>query len=210
MSNYCNAHVLNSSIIGTFLLSKTTTVMHNITSAKIWRIISLAVKSIVSGIKCLTTHLFLIFMDKRKQDMNVTFAAALQLLNVSVELTSLSLKTIFQFSSVQSLSHVRLFVTPWTAACRASLSITSSQSSPKLMSIESVMPSNHLILYHPLLLLSSIFPSIRVFSNDSALHIRWPKYWSFSYFILKSWRWTQKKLSSSNTFCHLRFHNIST
>ena len=100
MSNYCNAHVLNSSIIGTFLLSKTTTVMHNITSAKIWRIISLAVKSIVSGIKCLTTHLFLIFMYKRKQDMNVTFAAALQLLNVSVELTSLSLKTIFQFSSV--------------------------------------------------------------------------------------------------------------
>ena len=122
-------------------------------------------------------------MDKRKQDMNVTFAAALQLLNVSVELTSLSLKTIFQFSSVQSLSHVRLFVTPWTAACRASLSITSSQSSPKLMSIESVMPSNHLILYHPLLLLSSIFPSIRVFSNEATLHMRWPKYWSFSFNI---------------------------
>ena len=83
-----------------------------------------------------------------------------------------------QFSSVQSLSHVRLFATPWTAECQASLSITNSWSLPKLMPIESVMPSNHLILCHPLLLLSSIFPSIRVFSNDSVLHIRWPKYWS--------------------------------
>ena len=89
-------------------------------------------------------------------------------------------------SSVQSLSRVRLFVTPWTAACQASLSITNSQSLPKLMSIESVMPSNHLILCHPLLLLPSIFPSIRVFSNESALHIRWPKYWSFSFSISPS------------------------
>ena len=88
-----------------------------------------------------------------------------------------------QFSSVQSLSRVRLFVTPWTAAHQASLSITNSQSLPKLISIELVMPSNHLILCHPLLLLPSIFPSIRVFSNDSALHIRWPKYWSFSFSI---------------------------
>ena len=79
---------------------------------------------------------------------------------------------------VQSLSHVRLFVTPWTAAHQAS--ITNSWSLPKLMSIESVMPSNHLILCHPLLLLPSIFPSIRVFSNESALYIRRPKYWSFS------------------------------
>ena len=78
-------------------------------------------------------------------------------------------------SSVQSLSRVRLFATPWTAARQASLSITNSQSSLKLMSIESVMPSNHLILCHPLLL-PSIFPSIRVFSNESALQIRWPKY----------------------------------
>ena len=85
------------------------------------------------------------------------------------------------FSSVQSLSHVRLFATPWTAACQASLSITSSQSLPKLMSIESVMPSNHLIVCCPLLLLPSIFPSIRVFSNESALRIRWPKCWSFSF-----------------------------
>ena len=81
-----------------------------------------------------------------------------------------------QFSS---LSHVQLFATPWTTALQASLSITNSWSSLKLMSIESVMPSNHLILCHPLLLLPSIFPSIRVFSNEPALHIRWPKYWSF-------------------------------
>ena len=82
--------------------------------------------------------------------------------------------------SVQLLSHVRLFATPWTAACQASLSITSSRNLFKLMSIESVMPSNHLILFRPLLLLPSIFPSIRVFSNESVLCIRWPKYWSFS------------------------------
>ena len=86
----------------------------------------------------------------------------------------------FQFSSVQSLSRVRLFVTPWIAACQASLSITNSQSSLRLMSIESVMPSSHLILCRPLLLLPSVFPSIRVFSNESVLHIRWPKYWSFN------------------------------
>ena len=84
------------------------------------------------------------------------------------------------FSSVQSLSCVRLFVTPWTAAHQASLSITNSCSLPKPMSIESVMPSSHLILCCPLLLLPSIFPSIRVFSNESTLRMRWPKYWSFS------------------------------
>ena len=81
------------------------------------------------------------------------------------------------FSSVQWLSHVWLFATPWTAACQASLSITNSQSLLKLMSIESVMPSNHFFLCHSLLLLPSIFPSIRVFSSESLLHIRWPKYW---------------------------------
>ena len=86
-----------------------------------------------------------------------------------------------QFSSVQSLSHVWLFVTPWTTAHQASLSITNSSSLPKIMSIESVMPSNHLILCRPLLLPPSIFPSIRVFSNESVLCIRWPKYWSFSF-----------------------------
>ena len=91
-----------------------------------------------------------------------------------------------QFSSVQSLSHVRLFATPWTAAWQASLSITNSRSPPKPMSIESVMPSNHLILCHPLLLLPSIFPSVKVFSNESALRTRWPKYWSFSFDISPS------------------------
>ena len=90
-----------------------------------------------------------------------------------------------QFSSVQSLSHVQFFVTPWSAAHQASLSITNSWSLLKFMSIESVMPSNHLILCH-LLLQPSIFPSIRVFSNDSALHIRWLKYWSFSFSISPS------------------------
>ena len=90
------------------------------------------------------------------------------------------------FSSVQSLSCVWLFVTPWTAVRQASLSITKSQSLPKLMSIESVIPSNYFILCHPLLLLPSIFPSIRVFSNESALRIRWPKYWSFSFNISPS------------------------
>ena len=90
-----------------------------------------------------------------------------------------------QFSSVQSLSPVRLFVTPWTAAHQASLSVTNSQSSLKPMSIESVMPSNHLILCRPLLP-PSIFPSIRVFSNKSVLHTRWPKYWTFNFNISPS------------------------
>ena len=91
-----------------------------------------------------------------------------------------------QFSSVQLLSCVRLFAITWTAAHQASLSITNSRSLLKLMSIESVMPSNHLILYCHLLLLPSIFPSIRVFSNESVLCIRWPKYWSFSFSISPS------------------------
>ena len=90
---------------------------------------------------------------------------------------------ICQFSSVPSSSHVRLFATPWTAAHQVSLSITNSWSSPKPMSIESVMPSNHLILCYPLLLLTSIFPSIRVFSTESTLRIRWPKYWNFRFNI---------------------------
>ena len=85
------------------------------------------------------------------------------------------------FVVVQLISHVHVFATPWTATCQTSLSLTISQSFLKLMSIESVMPSHHLILCQLLLLLPSIFPSIRVFSNESALHIRWPKYWSFSF-----------------------------
>ena len=93
---------------------------------------------------------------------------------------------LIQFSSVQSLSHVQLFGTPRTAARQASLSITNSWSLPKPMSIESVMPSDHLILCCPLLLLPSMFPNIRVFSTKSALCIRWPKYWSFSFNISPS------------------------
>ena len=91
-----------------------------------------------------------------------------------------------QFSSIQLLSRVWLLAIPWTAARQASLSITNSRSPPKPTSIESVMPSNHLILYRPLLLLPSIFPSIRVFSSESAFCIRWPKYWSFSFNISPS------------------------
>ena len=98
----------------------------------------------------------------------------------------LSLIRLHCFSSVQSLSHVQLFATPGTAACQASLSITNSQSSLRLTSIESEMPSSHLILCRPLLLLPSILPSIRGFSNESVLCIRWPKYWSFSFNISPS------------------------
>ena len=102
---------------------------------------------------------------------------------------------LLQVRSVQLLSHVRLYVTPWTAAHQASLSITKSWGLLKLMSIESVMPSNHLILCRPLLLSPSIFPSIRVFSNESVLHIRWPKYWRFS-------------ISPSNEYSGLIFFRI--
>ena len=91
-----------------------------------------------------------------------------------------------QFSSVQSLSHVRIFATPWIAARQASLSITTTQSSLRSTSIESVMPSSHLILCHPLLLLPPVPPSIKVFSNEATLHMRWPKSWSFSFSIIPS------------------------
>ena len=104
------------------------------------------------------------------------------------------------FSSVQSLSCVRIFVTPWTAAPQASLSITNTRSLLKLMSIESVMPSTHLILCRPLLLLPSNFPSIRVFSKESVLHIRWPKYWNFSFSISPSMN-IQDWIVCSNPFC---------
>ena len=98
----------------------------------------------------------------------------------------LMVKGNLQFSSVQLLSHVLLFATTWTIARQTSPSITNSQCPRKPMSIELVMPSNHLILCHPLLFLPSIFPSMRGFSNESALHIRWPKYWSFSFNINSS------------------------
>ena len=103
-----------------------------------------------------------------------------------IKVLGLSVKTGLAISSVQSLSRVQLFATPWTAARQASLSITSSWSPPKPMSIELMMPSDYLILCRPLLLLSSIFPSISVFSNESVLRIRWPKYWSFSFKISPS------------------------
>ena len=113
---------------------------------------------------------------------------------------------ILRVSLVQLLSRVRLFATPWTTACQASRSITNSQSPPRPMSIELMMPSNHLILCRPLLLLPSIFPSIRVFSNESALYIRWPKFWSFSFNLspstedpgLISFRRTESSLYEKN------------
>ena len=111
-----------------------------------------------------------------------------------------------QFSSIQSLSRVRLFATPWIAAHQASLSITNSQNSLKLMSIESVMPSSHLILGRPLLLLPPIPPSIRVFSNESTLHMRWPKYWSFiassNYFNAPSFMESEHQSSLTMSLIH--------
>ena len=111
--------------------------------------------------------------------------ANFSLINTQI-VDNLSFQILIHFSSVQSLSHIQLFATPWTAAHQTSLYITSSQSLLKLMSIELVMPSNHLILCCPLLLLPSVFPSIRVFSKESALRIRWSKYWSFSFSISPS------------------------
>ena len=104
----------------------------------------------------------------------------------SLKASVLWLSAFFQFSSVQSLSRVRLFATPWIAACQTSLSITNSRSSLRLTSIKSVTPSSHLILCRPLLLLPPIPPNIRVFSNESTLRMRWPKYWSFSFSIIPS------------------------
>ena len=120
-----------------------------------------------------------------------------------LELSSCNRDCMASVNSVQSLSSVQLFETPWTAACQASLSITSSWSLLKLMSIELVMPLNHLILCHPLLLPPSIFPSIRVFSNESVLRIRWPKYWSFSFSISPV-----RSASGSNTYYVALYRNI--
>ena len=105
---------------------------------------------------------------------------------ISICILKFVYEAIFTFSSVESLSRVRLFATPWTTAHQAAPSNTNSWSPPKSVSTESVMPSNHLILCCPRLLLPSIFPNIRVFSNESALHMRWPKYWSFSFSISPS------------------------
>ena len=118
--------------------------------------------------------------------LNASFTASLSVWSWPILLLYTSWTASVQFSSVQSLIHVPLFATPWIATGQASLSITNFQSFLKLRCIESVMPSNHLILYCPLLLLSSIFPSIRVFSNESVLCNRLPKYWSFSFNICAS------------------------
>ena len=117
--------------------------------------------------------------------------------------------TVESLSSVQSFSHVQHFATPWIAACQASLSITNSRSLPKLMSIEPMMPSNHLILCHPLLLLPSIFPSIRVFSNESTLCIRWPKYWSFS-FNIPDFSHRESETSLETRCIHLQCQGVGT
>ena len=118
--------------------------------------------------------------------LNASFTASLSAWSWPILLLYTSWTASVQFSSVQSLIRVQLFATPWIATGQASLSITNFQSFLKLRCIKSVMPSNHLILYCPLLLLSSIFPSIRVFSNESVLCNRWPKYWSFSFSICPS------------------------
>ena len=123
--------------------------------------------------------------------MVVKFIRAFFVWNLKINRLNFRKFITFQFSSVQSLTCVRLFVTPWAAVQQASLSITNLWSLLKLMPIESVMPPNHLILCPPLLLLPSIFPSIRVFSKESVLHIRWPKYWSFSFSISPSNEYSQ-------------------
>ena len=120
--------------------------------------------------------------QRRAMSKNVQTTAPLH----SFHMLARSCSKSFKFSSLQSLSHVRLFATPWTAVRQASLSITNSQSLLKLMSTESGMPSNHLILCRPIFLPPSIFPSIRVFSNESVLHITWPRYWNFSFRISSS------------------------
>ena len=118
--------------------------------------------------------------------LHSTHSSSAQQALPGTQATSSAQNAFYFLSSVQLLSHVQLLATPWTAAHQASLSITNSRNFLKLMSIESVMPSNHLILCHPLLLLPSVFPGIRVFSNESVLCIRWPKYWSFSFSISPS------------------------
>ena len=127
------------------------------------------------------------FLTNKVLSKHELFYKTTSRLNIIMTLCSIFLTfPSVQFSSVQSLSRVQLFVTPWTAACQASLSITNTRSLLKFMSRESVLSSNHLILCHPLLLLPSIFPSIRGFSSESALCIKWPKYWSFSFSISPS------------------------
>jgi len=148
-----------------------------------WKVNSLRYK-----IKCNLVLMKLIARGVNVQAKVYTFVGFIQLEEKKWNVTCFCKRELIvcQFSSVQSLSHVQLFVTPWNAECQAFLSIANSWSLPKLMCIESVMPSSHLILCRPLLLLPPIPPSIRVFSNESTLHMRWPKYWSFSFSISPS------------------------
>ena len=127
-------------------------------------------------------------VDSILQSRDITFLTKVHLVKAML---FLAVMYGCEFSSVQSLSCIRRFVIPWTTAHQTSLSVTNSQSLPKLLSIVSVMPSNHLILFHALLLLPSIFPSIRVFSSELALCIRWPKYWSFNLSISPSYEYSE-------------------
>ena len=123
----------------------------------------------------------ILVIDRMKFSYSIIITSSVWVFWLPSILSSVQERSVTQFSSVQLLSRVQLFVTPWTVAHQASLTITNSWSLLKLMSIKSMTPSNHLILCHPLLLLSSIFPRIRVFSSKSVLHIRWPRYWSFRF-----------------------------
>ena len=136
--------------------------------------------------KAMLSKLWILYKDRHVDEWNRTESPVYIWLNPFSVHQRLPQHCKSAVSSVQSLSCDWLFVTPWTAALQASLSITNSWSVFRLMSIELIMPSNHLILYRPLLLPPSIFPSIRIFSNESALRIRWPKYWSFSFSISPS------------------------
>ena len=140
------------------------------------------------SLKVKILHIFMVSLDPTIKSPSFSWPLAnLQWTRyMSLGLTTTSFISFRHMVVVQSLSHVQLFATLWTAACQASLSFIIFWDLLKLMSIELVMPSNHLILCHPLLLLPSIFPRVRVFSNESALHIRWPKYWSFSFRISPS------------------------
>ena len=130
--------------------------------------------------------LVIVTTDTPNQYPTPTMFILFSCMNYTIKILPSFLCVLHSVSSAQLLSHVQLFATPWITACQASLSITNSRSSPKLMSIGSVMPSSYLILCCPLLLLPSIPPSIRVFSNESTLLMRWPKYWSFSFSISPS------------------------
>ena len=140
------------------------------------------------SLKVKILHIFMVSLDPTIKSPSFSWPLAnLQWTRyMSLGLTTTSFISFRHMVVVQSLSHVQLFATLWTAACQASLSFIIFWDLLKLMSIELVMPSNHLILCRPLLLLPSIFPRVRVFSNESALHIRWPKYWSFSFRISPS------------------------